>query len=95
MSDECERSSSSGRDLVHYKRSRLLSDVIEVCTCVRDWHGKLTSKTVRTKSAYESGSTTVYDQSFLIFDNEEQIQTAYDYEGLIWRLVCNDARPAF
>jgi hypothetical protein len=27
MSDDCERSFSSGRDLVHYKRSRILSDV--------------------------------------------------------------------
>ena len=83
MSDDCERSFSSGRDLVHYKRSRLLSDVIEACTCLRDWYGKPTPKTVRTKSAYENGSTTVYDQAFDVFDDEEQIQTAYDHEGLV------------
>jgi hypothetical protein len=62
MSDDCERSFSSGRDFVHYKRSRLLSDVIEACTCLRDWYGKPTPKMVGTKSANENGSTTVYDQ---------------------------------
>jgi hypothetical protein len=67
-SDDCERSFSSGRDLVHYKRSRLLSDVTEACTCLRDWYGKPIPKTAGTKSGSEN---------FDIFDDEEKIQTAY------------------
>lgn len=77
MSDDCERSFSSGRDLVHYKRSRLLSDVTEACTCLRDWYGKPTPKTAGTKSGCENGNTAAGEQVFDIFDDEEQIQTAY------------------
>ena len=33
--------------------------------------------------SHENGSTTVYDQAFDVFDDEEQIQTAYDHEGLV------------
>jgi hypothetical protein len=83
MSDDCERSFSSGRDLIHYKRSRLLSDVIEACTCLRDWYGKPTPKTVETKSMYEDDSTTAHEQGFDIFDDEEQIQTAYNNGGVV------------
>lgn len=83
MSDDCERSFSSGRDLVHYKRNPLLSDVIEACACLRYWYGKPTPEAVGTKGMYENGSTTGYEQAFDIFDNEEQIQTAYNNEGIV------------
>lgn len=33
--DDCERSFSLGREPFHYKRSQLLSDVIEAWTCLR------------------------------------------------------------
>ena len=36
-SDACERSFSSWRYLIHCKRSRLSSAVIEACTCLRNW----------------------------------------------------------
>ncbi|GAB7336563.1 hypothetical protein MBLNU13_g09833t2 [Cladosporium sp. NU13] len=77
MSDDCERSFSSGRDLVHYKRSRLLSDVTEACTCLRDWYGKPTPKTAGTKVGFGNGSTAAGEEVIDVFDDEEQIQTAY------------------
>ena len=80
MSDDYERSFSSGRDLIYYKRSRLLSDVTEACTCLRDWYGKPTQTIAGTKSGCENGNTAVGEQVFDIFDDEEQIQTAYGNE---------------
>lgn len=77
MSDDCERSFSSGRDLVHYKRSRLLSDVTEACTCLRDWYSKPTPKTAGTKVGFGNGSTAAGEEVIDVFDDEEQIQTAY------------------
>lgn len=39
MSDEPERSFSAGRDMITYRRSRLHSDIIEACSCLRSWYG--------------------------------------------------------
>lgn len=39
MSDAPERSFSAGRDLITYRRSNLLDDIIEACTCLRSWYG--------------------------------------------------------
>ena len=39
MSDNNERSFSSGRDMVTYRRSRLKDDIIEACQCLRSWYG--------------------------------------------------------
>ena len=77
MSDDCERSFSSGRDLVHYKRSRLLSDVTEACTCLRNWYGKPSPKTAGTKGGCQNGSTAAGEEVIDVFDDEEQIQSAY------------------
>lgn len=71
MSDDCERSFSSGRDLVHYKRSRLFSDVIEACRCLRGWYGKPTMKTAGTKGGCENGSTAAGEEVLDVFSDEE------------------------
>lgn len=77
MSDACERSFSSGRDLIHYKRSRLLSDVIEACTCLRNWYGKPTPRKVKVKKSDKDGNTVTEEQVLEMFDDEEQVQNAY------------------
>jgi hypothetical protein len=40
MSDSNERSFSSGRDLITYRRTRLRSDIIEACQCLKSWYGR-------------------------------------------------------
>ena len=40
MSDDAERSFSAGRDLITYRRSNLLDELIEACSCLRNWYGK-------------------------------------------------------
>lgn len=40
MSDSNERSFSSGRDMITYRRTRMLSDVIEACQCLKSWYGR-------------------------------------------------------
>lgn len=80
MSDDCERSFSSGRDLIHYKRSRLLFDVIEACTCLRDWYGKSSARKVGTVKVNEGGKEVVIEQVYEAFDGEEQVQDAYSNE---------------
>ena len=37
ISDNNERSFSSGRDMITYRRTRLANDVIEACQCLRSW----------------------------------------------------------
>lgn len=37
MTDDNERSFSSGRDMITYRRSRLLDDIIEHCQCLKGW----------------------------------------------------------
>ena len=37
MSDSNERSFSSGRDMITYRRTRLVNDIIEACQCLRSW----------------------------------------------------------
>ena len=39
MSDNNERSFSSGRDMVTYRRTRLKGDIIEACQCLKSWYG--------------------------------------------------------
>jgi hypothetical protein len=39
MSDDNERSFSSGRDMITYRRTKLQSDVIEACQCLKSWIG--------------------------------------------------------
>jgi hypothetical protein len=39
MSDDNERSFSSGRDLITYRRNLLISDLIEASQCLRQWYG--------------------------------------------------------
>jgi hypothetical protein len=39
MSDSNERSFSSGRDMITYRRTRLRSDIIEACQCLKSWYG--------------------------------------------------------
>lgn len=77
MSDACERSFSSGRDLIHYKRSRLLCDVIEACTCLRNWYGKPALRKVRTKEVDKHGNTVVVEHEFDVFDDEERVKDAH------------------
>lgn len=77
MSDACERSFSSGRDLIHYKRSRLLCDVIEACTCLRNWYGKPAPRKVRTKEVDKHGNTVVVEHEFDVFDDEERVKDAH------------------
>jgi hypothetical protein len=37
MSDDNERSFSSGRDMITYRRTCLQSDIMEACQCLRSW----------------------------------------------------------
>ena len=39
MSDDSERSFSSGRDMITYRRTKLRSDIIEACQCLKSWYG--------------------------------------------------------
>jgi hypothetical protein len=39
MSDNNERSFSAGRDMITYRRTRLRSDIIEACQCLKSWYG--------------------------------------------------------
>jgi hypothetical protein len=39
MSDNNERSFSSGRDMITYRRTCLKSDIIEACQCLKSWYG--------------------------------------------------------
>ena len=39
MSDDNERSNSSGRDMIAYRRTRLRNDIIEACQCLKNWYG--------------------------------------------------------
>jgi hypothetical protein len=38
MSDSNERSFSSGRNMITYRRTSLQSDIIEACQCLRSWY---------------------------------------------------------
>ena len=44
MSDDNERSFSSGRDMITYRRTRLKSDSIEAYQCLKSWY--VTPKTI-------------------------------------------------
>ena len=41
MSDDPERSFSAARDLITYRRSNLIEDVIQACACLRSWYSQL------------------------------------------------------
>ena len=41
MSDDNERSWSSGRDMITYRRTRLKSDPIEACQCLKSRYAEL------------------------------------------------------
>ena len=66
MSDDCERSFSSGRDLITYRRGNLLSDVIEACEVLRNWYGK----PVLVEEKDKDGKTVKVNP----FDDEEAIE---------------------
>jgi hypothetical protein len=38
MSDENERCFSTGRDMITYRRTSLMSDIIEACQCLKSWY---------------------------------------------------------
>ena len=38
MTDDNERCFSSGRDMITYRRTSLLSDIIEACQCLKSWY---------------------------------------------------------
>ena len=78
MSDDTERSFSSGRDLITYRRSRLLDDVIQATTCLRSWYGKPEPKTVKNKVQNEAGDWVVQEQYVPVFDNKKELKRAYD-----------------
>ena len=65
MSDDPERSFSAGRDMVTYRRSNLLDDIIQACMCLRSWYGP--PKPKKKGKTYE----------FEAFDEEIKIQEAY------------------
>jgi hypothetical protein len=52
MSDDTERSFSAGRDMITYRRSRLHDDIIEACSCLRSWYGKL-KKNMKNKQPFD------------------------------------------
>ena len=65
MSDDPERSFSAGRDMVTYRRSNLLDDIIQACMCLRSWYGPPTPK--------KKGKNYEFEE----FDEEIKIQEAY------------------
>ena len=40
MADDNERSFSSARDLITYRRNRLKEDIIEASECLHNWYGR-------------------------------------------------------
>ena len=64
MSDDPERSFSSGRDLITYRRSNLHDDIIEACSCLRSWYGPPVQ--ARASKAGEAA-----------FDDEDEIEEQY------------------
>ena len=67
MSDDPERSFSSGRDMITYRRSNLHDDIIEACSCLRSWYGPPVHAGAGKKK--EAG-----------FDNEEEIEQQYSVQ---------------
>lgn len=65
MSDDAERSFSSGRDLITYRRNRLSADIIEATQCLRNWYGR----PLKT----DPGKAEVYSA----FDDEDTIEQEF------------------
>jgi hypothetical protein len=66
MSDDNERSFSSGRDMITYRRTRLLPDIIEACQCLKSW---LSPIRARDGEAYDTEK---------VFDDENELQKDYE-----------------
>ena len=66
MSDDNERSFSAGRDLITYRRNRLMSDIIEATQCLRQSYGP--PQQIRTRKGTLDNA----------FDNEDKLQEDYD-----------------
>lgn len=66
MSDDNERSFSSGRDMITYRRTRLQSDIIQACQCLRSWYGKRKPKRLNMGEIEAP------------FDNEDAVQKDID-----------------
>lgn len=64
MSDDPERSFSSGRDLITYRRSNLHDDIIEACSCLRSWYGP----------PVQAGASKAGEAAF---DDEDEIEEQY------------------
>lgn len=77
MSDARERFFSPGKDLIHYKRSRLLIDVAEACTCLLNWYGKPSPRKIKIRKADKHGNTVAEEQLLEASDDEEQVRNAY------------------
>lgn len=76
ISDDHERLFSLGRDLIHYRRSRLIGDGTEACTCLRHRYGNSTAERVKTNKMDRHGDKIVYEQ-VEAFNDEEPVQDAY------------------
>jgi hypothetical protein len=66
MSEDNERSFSAGRDLITYRRNRLMSDIIEATQCLRQSYGP--PQQIRTRKGTLDNA----------FDNEDKLQEDYD-----------------
>ena len=40
MANDNERSFSSARDLIRYRRNRLKEDIVEASKCLHNWYGR-------------------------------------------------------
>ena len=60
MSDDTERSFSSGCDLITYRRSGLLGDVIEACEFLHNYYGE--PQVTRTKSGDSEVTIPPFDE---------------------------------
>ncbi len=68
MSDDNERSFSAARDMITYKRTRLQSDIIEACQCLKDWL-KLESCGLEDPESDDESNTSEIDTSSNILPN--------------------------
>jgi hypothetical protein len=86
MSVDCERSFSSGRNLLTYRRSRLIEDLIEACIYLRNRYGNPTPVAVPQTMKDDEGNVLLDTDGIPIqkdrfvppFDEEDEIIADYN-----------------
>ena len=73
ISDDNERSFSAARNLITYRRNRLMGDLIEATQCLRQSYGH-----PNTTSTTSPGTTAESAPNDAVFDDEDAILSDYN-----------------